>query len=63
LRIQHRRITASMHRVNPLGTALRHRTIIPCQQYIVSHLNALWHMDGHYKLIRWGIVIHGIIDG
>ncbi|ESK81644.1 hypothetical protein Moror_3251 [Moniliophthora roreri MCA 2997] len=23
----------------------------------------MWHLDGHHKLIRWGIVIHGIIDG
>ncbi|KAI6149917.1 hypothetical protein BKA82DRAFT_4339055 [Pisolithus tinctorius] len=29
----------------------------------VSHPNALWHMDGHHKLVHWGIVIHGIIDG
>ncbi|KAG2134987.1 hypothetical protein BD769DRAFT_1293898, partial [Suillus cothurnatus] len=32
-------------------------------QYKVSQPNALWHMDGHHKLIHWGIVIHGIIDG
>ncbi|KAF5331773.1 hypothetical protein D9758_018551 [Tetrapyrgos nigripes] len=25
--------------------------------------NALWHHDGQHGLIRWGIVIHGYIDG
>ncbi|KAI9569823.1 hypothetical protein HD554DRAFT_2019662, partial [Boletus coccyginus] len=31
--------------------------------YYVKCPNALWHIDGHHKLICWGIVIHGIIDG
>ena len=25
--------------------------------------NSLWHIDGHHKLIRWRVVIHGGIDG
>ena len=25
--------------------------------------NALWHIDGHHKLIRWNMVVHGGIDG
>ena len=25
--------------------------------------NSLWHIDGYHKLIRWRIVIHGVIDG
>ena len=25
--------------------------------------NSLWHVDGHHKLVRWHIVIHGGIDG
>ncbi|KAJ7580048.1 hypothetical protein C8J56DRAFT_795449, partial [Mycena floridula] len=31
--------------------------------YSVPCPNALWHMDGHHKMIHWGVVIHGIIDG
>ena len=23
----------------------------------------LWHMDGHHKLIRYGLITHGCIDG
>ena len=26
-------------------------------------INALWHIDGYHKLIRWRLVIHGGIDG
>ena len=25
--------------------------------------NALWHIDGYHKLIRWHLVIHGGVDG
>lgn len=31
--------------------------------YSVPWINALWHIDGHHKLIPWKIVIHGGIDG
>jgi hypothetical protein len=30
--------------------------------YRVPWINSLWHIDGHHKLIRWKIVIHGGID-
>jgi hypothetical protein len=33
------------------------------QKYTVPRPNALWHIDGHHKLIAWGIVIHGVADG
>ena len=31
--------------------------------YRVPWINALWHIDGHHKLVPWKIVIHGGIDG
>lgn len=31
--------------------------------YSVSGPNALWHIDGNHKLIKWRLVIHGGIDG
>lgn len=63
LRIQHNRIAASLHRVDPLGHVLRRHTTIRRRQYHVPRPNAMWHIDGHHKLIHWGIVIHGIVDG
>ena len=29
----------------------------------MDHLNSLWHIGGHHKLIRWKLVVHGGIDG
>lgn len=46
-----------------LGSVLRQNTTIKRRVYKVPRPNALWHLDGHHKLILWGIVIHGIIDG
>ena len=62
-RLQRARVIASLGRVDPIGQVLRHRTATRRRQYRVPRPNALWHLDGHHKLIRWGIVIHGIIDG
>ena len=25
--------------------------------------NSLWHIDGHHKLVRWKVIVHGGIDG
>ncbi|KAH7904392.1 hypothetical protein BJ138DRAFT_1166557 [Hygrophoropsis aurantiaca] len=63
LRIQRRRVKESLRRVDRLGQRLRERRVTRRRKYQVSRPNALWHLDGHHKLIRWGIVIHGFIDG
>ncbi|KAF5357480.1 hypothetical protein D9758_012525 [Tetrapyrgos nigripes] len=64
-RLQKRRIIGSLRRVDQLGHVLRARRVRKTQRvpYLVSCPNALWHIDGHHKLILWGIVIHGCIDG
>lgn len=31
--------------------------------YSVGEPNEVWHCDGHHKLIRWRLVIHGGVDG
>ncbi|KAJ6470051.1 hypothetical protein DFH06DRAFT_908900, partial [Mycena polygramma] len=63
LRVQKRRVYSSVHRVDGLGRALRQRRVVKRRDYKVSRPHALWHIDGHHKLILWGIVIHGIADG
>lgn len=63
LRIQKRRVVASINRVDGLGQVLRRRVTIQRRKYTVSRPNYLWHVDGHHKLILWGFVIHGFIDG
>lgn len=33
------------------------------REYHVSGPHALWHIDGNHKLIKYGLVIHGGVDG
>jgi hypothetical protein len=63
LRIQRRRIVGALQRVDKLGRKLHDRKVIRRRKYRVQRPNSLWHVDGHHKLIRWGIVIHAFIDG
>jgi hypothetical protein len=57
------RIRASIHRVDPENTRLRRSVTIRRRTYHVEGPNAVWHVDGNHKLIRWRMVIHGSIDG
>ena len=61
--VQRERIRESLRRVDPSGVQLRARRVLHRRQYGVECPNALWHLDGYHKLIRWRIVIHGAIDG
>ena len=63
--IQRGHLEQSIKQVDQLGQTLRHRKTAkkPRRQYHASRPNALWHIDGHHKLILWGIVIHGVVDG
>lgn len=60
LRIPRERLRQSLQRVglrNSLTPVITRRT------YSVSGPNALWHLDGNHKMIRWRLVIHAGIDG
>lgn len=61
--MQRRRLKAAMGRVNSAGRLLRHRITIRRRRYRVAGPNAVWHVDGHLKLIRYGFVIHILIEG
>jgi hypothetical protein len=63
LKVQMSRVFASIERVDGLGAALHRNQTIVRRVYQVSRPNFLWHVDGHHKLILWGFVIHGFIDG
>jgi hypothetical protein len=65
LRIQQHRVSDSMNRIDRLGQAMKQRVGKKKEPkvYQVPRPNALWHIDGHHKLIAWGIVIHGVADG
>jgi hypothetical protein len=63
LRVQKERARYSLKRVDALGQVLRTHLAIRRRRYKVPRPNYLWHCDGHHKLIWWGIVVHGFIDG
>lgn len=56
-------VRESLRRVDPVGVLSRRRNALHRRVYNVKCPNALWHIDGYHKLIRWRFVIHGGIDG
>ena len=63
LRVQRQRVLDALQRVDRVGQLIRRRGVIRRRKYFSSRPNALWHCDGHHKLIKYGFVIHGFIDG
>ena len=63
IRIQKQCVLNALQRVDRIGRLIRRRAVIQRQRYFTSRPNALWHCDGHHKLIKYGFVIHGFIDG
>lgn len=57
------RMRASIHRVDPINTALRRSFAVRRRRYHASGPNSVWHVDGNHKLIRWKMILHGGIDG
>lgn len=57
--VQRRRVRDSLRRVDPFGVERCLRRTLHRRQYSVASPNALWHIDGHHKLVRWCIVTHG----
>ncbi|KAE8179687.1 hypothetical protein CF336_g9557 [Tilletia laevis] len=56
-------IRAAVRTLDPFPVSPRWQTALQRRTYFVPFVNSLWHLDGHHKLIRWRIVIHGCIDG
>ena len=65
IRVQWSRVRSSLWRTDPSGILLRttQLNIINRRHYNVPGPRSLWHLDGNHKLIRWGFVIHGCVDG
>ncbi|XP_062613954.1 uncharacterized protein LOC134275702 isoform X2 [Saccostrea cucullata] len=66
-RVQEKRIRHAMRNVDSCGVLFRRLVLstsrIQRRSYSVTAPQALWHIDGNHKLIRWRFVIHGGIDG
>ena len=63
VRVQKQRVLDSLKRVDRVGRFIRRHAVVHRRKYFSSRPNALWHCDGHHKLIKYGFVIHGFIDG
>ena len=65
IRVPWMRVRSSLWRTDPAGILLRtaQLNIVSRRQYSVPGPLSLWHLDGNHKLIRWGFVIHGCVDG
>ena len=57
------RLCASIHCVDPQSVASRSMHTVKRRVYHVPFANYAWHLDFHYKLIKWHIVMHAAIDG
>ena len=63
LRVQRRRVSECLRRLDPVGTSLRWRMTIHRRKYYVPTPNSLWHIDSGHKLIRYKLITHVCIDG
>lgn len=65
LNVQRWRVRDSQKRVDQVGVHIRtrNRVAIQRQVYVATRPNARWHMDGYHKLILFGFIIHGVVDG
>jgi hypothetical protein len=53
----------SLHRVDKPGIADRSKGRLHRRTYNVQGANHLWHIDTNHKLVRWHMIIFGVIDG
>ncbi|GAA5999301.1 hypothetical protein JCM5350_007118 [Sporobolomyces pararoseus] len=52
-----------VRKLRPHACTERWLAAIQRRRYSVPFPNSLWHIDGHHKLVRYGFVTHGGIDG
>jgi hypothetical protein len=62
-KVTRERVRAAIHRVDPEGVERRKAKPIVRKVYSVEGVHHLWHLDGNHKFIRYGLVIHGCVDG
>nr|XP_055061499.1 uncharacterized protein LOC129444713 [Misgurnus anguillicaudatus] len=63
LLVSRQRVRLMLTNIDPTAAARRWSYAVARRTYHVPYPNSLWHMDGNMRLIRWGFVIHGAIDG
>ena len=63
IKVPRSQLRLAIHRVDHENTIARQSRVISWRVYSVPHPNAVWHIDGNHKMIRWRLVIHAGVDG
>ena len=63
VRVSNKNVRIVLRSANGAQAALRRLRAVRRRVYDVPYPMMLWHSDGCHHLIRYGIVLHGCIDG
>ena len=63
IKVTRSQLRSSIHRIDHSNTVARRSRVINRRVYSVPHPNAVWHIDGNHKMIRWRLVVHAGVDG
>lgn len=63
VKVSRAKLRSAIHRIDHANTVSRRSTTIHRRVYSAPYPNAVWHIDGNHKMIRWRLVIHGGVDG
>lgn len=62
--VTHKRLREAVRRVDPSRYLDPELLAVPRRiKYHSPYPNGCWHYDGNHKLVRWGFVITGCVDG
>ena len=63
IRASRNHIRESIVRVDPFCRSKRSCSRLIRHDYVNLGPHHMWHIDGHHKLIRYGLITHGGVDG
>lgn len=63
IKVPRAKLRSAIHRVDSINTTSRQTSVIRRRVYSTPCPNAVWHVDGNHKMIRWRMIIHAGVDG
>jgi len=63
LRCTRKRLRHAISMADPDGIVVRKTRKLKRRVYEVAGSHDLWHIDGNHKLVKYGMIVHGGIDG
>jgi hypothetical protein len=63
LKVTRQQLRGCISRVDSVGRQQRKHKAVKRRVYEVEGPHHLWHINGHHKLMNYGLVTHGCIDG